>query len=290
MSSVKPSRIIPLSIVQRAILLGGSAIGTLIDPTRGDLLATLTETACPMPALRRMRRMMMQDRIGRTLLDTKPRVTDAMLEKWASTSHGKNPRTLTGAYVNYMKSYGYLPSGRADVRFLSKSTLLGSLGVHKKISDAEFDDYVFILQRYREVHDFLHALTGLDSSEYDEGLIKYFEWKQTQLPTTFLSVCGVGIREGIVGLLQEALNAFHNQSDEHSAKGSFWRGFHWMHRLTADFHVPQHSKPGPHNLYLNHMWEKDLDAGTSLVSLREQFGIGKHFQYEELFHEEERAA
>ena len=43
------------------------------------------------------------------------------------------------------------------------------------------------MQRYRQCHDFYHALTGLGVSVEEELALKWFEWSQTGLPMTALS-------------------------------------------------------------------------------------------------------
>ena len=43
------------------------------------------------------------------------------------------------------------------------------------------------MQRYREIHDFLHTLTGLTPSVDDEVTLKWFEMVQTELPLCALS-------------------------------------------------------------------------------------------------------
>ncbi|KNH04207.1 ubiquinone biosynthesis protein-like protein [Perkinsela sp. CCAP 1560/4] len=292
---MKNKGIVSLSIFQRSLLLGGSALGVLLDPTRGDLLATLTETAFPTGALRRMRQRMMQNRTGRSILESKPLVTDEMFDQWSRSPAGNNVETITGSYVQYMKSNGFLPSGRSPVRFLrrphAESCAFKRIGGCPAISQDEFDDLVYILQRYREVHDFLHALTGLGSSEYEEGLLKYFEWTQTRLPTTMLSVVGVGIRQGVCRKIRESLRGevtpngasetSHGLPQPYSTesvsrqKGAFLKGFQWIHKVSADFRGGDRCAAG--NLYLNRWWEKELDAGKSLRALRAECGIQHHF-------------
>jgi len=45
----------------------------------------------------------------------------------------------------------------------------------------------YVMLRYREVHDFWHVLTGLDTTVLDEIALKYFEFLQTGLPMCALS-------------------------------------------------------------------------------------------------------
>lgn len=48
-------------------------------------------------------------------------------------------------------------------------------------------DLAFVMQRYREVHDFMHALTGLQPSVVDELTLKWYEMAQTGLPMCALA-------------------------------------------------------------------------------------------------------
>jgi ubiquinone biosynthesis protein COQ4 len=45
----------------------------------------------------------------------------------------------------------------------------------------------YVMQRYREVHDFLHALTDLPPTVHGEIALKWFEMVQTGLPMCALS-------------------------------------------------------------------------------------------------------
>lgn len=43
------------------------------------------------------------------------------------------------------------------------------------------------MQRYREIHDFFHTLTGLGVTVEEELALKWFEWTHTGLPMTMAS-------------------------------------------------------------------------------------------------------
>jgi ubiquinone biosynthesis protein COQ4 len=48
-------------------------------------------------------------------------------------------------------------------------------------------ELAYVMQRYREIHDYLHALTGLAPTVLDEITLKWFEMVQTELPLCALS-------------------------------------------------------------------------------------------------------
>ena len=63
----------------------------------------------------------------------------------------------------------FSPDGRSEVCF---------------VEDPELR---YVIQRYREIHDYMHALTGLGRSVLDELTLKWFEMVQTELPLCSLA-------------------------------------------------------------------------------------------------------
>ena len=56
-------QMIPLTTAQRVLLTAGSAVGALVNPLRGDLVATLGETTGTL-ALKNMQNKMKMNRTG----------------------------------------------------------------------------------------------------------------------------------------------------------------------------------------------------------------------------------
>eukprot|EP01100_Stratorugosa_tubuloviscum_P008800 TRINITY_DN366_c0_g1_i1.p1 TRINITY_DN366_c0_g1~~TRINITY_DN366_c0_g1_i1.p1 ORF type:complete len:132 (+),score=48.62 TRINITY_DN366_c0_g1_i1:558-953(+) len=79
-----------------------------------------------------------------------------------------------------MNERGYHPSDRKKVRFVDNP------------------DFAYIMQRYREVHDFWHILAGLPTTVFAEIIVKWFEFIHTGLP-----MCGLS---SLVGPLRLTLN------------------------------------------------------------------------------------
>jgi ubiquinone biosynthesis protein COQ4 len=48
----------------------------------------------------------------------------------------------------------------------------------------------YVMQRYREAHDFIHAVTGCGRTVDEEVALKLFEWYHTGLPIGVLAVIG----------------------------------------------------------------------------------------------------
>jgi ubiquinone biosynthesis protein COQ4 len=68
-----------------------------------------------------------------------------------------------------MDKYNYSPNERPEVRYI------------------EDEELAYIMQRYRQTHDFCHVLLDIPPTVLGEVVIKWFELAQTQLPMTFLS-------------------------------------------------------------------------------------------------------
>ena len=77
------------------------------------------------------------------------------------------------AYVSWLDREGVSPDTRDSVKY---------------IDDPEC---AYVMQRYRECHDFYHALTGLPVFVEGEVALKAFEFANTLLPMTGLSLFAV---------------------------------------------------------------------------------------------------
>ena len=72
-------------------------------------------------------------------------------------------------YVEWLDREGVTPDTRAAVRYVDD------------------EECAYVLQRYRECHDFYHALTGLPVVREGEVALKAFEFCNTLLPMTGLA-------------------------------------------------------------------------------------------------------
>ncbi|KAH8149193.1 uncharacterized protein LAJ45_06732 [Morchella importuna] len=140
---------IPLTTPERALLAVGSAVGSLLNPRRGDLIAALGEATATPYFIYRLRDAMLADPTGRRILRDRPRITE---------------------YAAWLDKEGVSPDTRSQVRY---------------IDDPEC---AYIMQRYRESHDFYHALTGLPIIVEGEIALKAFEFFNTLIPMTGLSM------------------------------------------------------------------------------------------------------
>ena len=76
-------------------------------------------------------------------------------------------------YVDWLDREGVSPDTRDNVKYIDD------------------EECAYVMQRYRECHDFYHALTGLPVFVEGEVALKAFEFANTLLPMTGMSVFAV---------------------------------------------------------------------------------------------------
>lgn len=162
---------VPLTSIERIALAVGSAFGSLRDPHRGDLIAALGEATAKPYFITRLRNAMLMDPTGRRILKDRPRMTSQSLnlEKLRQLPEGSVGR----AYVGWLDREGVTPDDRSAVRYIDD------------------EEEAYVMQRYRECHDFYHALTGLPIVREGELALKAFEFANTLLPMTGLSLAAL---------------------------------------------------------------------------------------------------
>jgi len=130
-------------------------------------------------ALAELRDKMLADPVGREILEKQPRITTETVpvQKILETH---SPDTFGYAYAQFMSGHGfysddrpaafvfiyywpfsYPPFNRPTVRLVDDPTL------------------AYVMQRYREVHDFWHVLSGFETTVEAEVALKWFEFFQT---------------------------------------------------------------------------------------------------------------
>ena len=105
---------------------------------------------------------------GRRILRDRPRLTSTSLN--LPYLRSLPPNTVGRTYIEWLDREGVSPDTRSEVRY---------------INDPEC---AYVMQRYRECHDFYHALTGLPTVREGEVALKAFEFANTLLPMTGLSI------------------------------------------------------------------------------------------------------
>lgn len=158
-----------LSIFGRTALAAGAAVVALANPARADLIAVLGDVTSG-PVLRRLRHRVGSTPEGRSMLDALhparfPEHGGASLTALRNLPDG----TLGREYARFMDVRKFSPESRHAVRFVDDP------------ADA------WVLQRYRDVHDLWHVLTGMPTTVLGELAQKWFEAAQTGLPVAVIS-------------------------------------------------------------------------------------------------------
>lgn len=139
---------------------------SLADPRRGDMIAALAETTAG-PSLPRLRDTMLESMEGRKILRERPRVNSNTINMDELAHHPEG--TFGRAYVTWLERCGVTPDTREPVHY---------------IDDPEL---AYVMQRYRECHDFYHCICDLPVSVEYELALKFFEFANLGLPMTAIS-------------------------------------------------------------------------------------------------------
>ncbi|KAF4840308.1 Ubiquinone biosynthesis protein coq4 [Colletotrichum siamense] len=158
---------VPLNRIEKVSLAIGAGIWSLLSPYRADLIAAVGEATATPYFIYRLRDAMLADPTGRRILRDRPRMTSTTLNLDRLRQLPDN--SVGRAYVGWLDAEGVSPDTRTSVRF---------------IDDPEC---AYVMQRYRECHDFYHALTGLPVVREGEVALKAFEFANTLIPMTGLA-------------------------------------------------------------------------------------------------------
>lgn len=152
---------IPTNIFQKMLLSAGAATMSIVDPYRADMIACLGETT-GIYAANYILETMESSSEGRKILKNKPRINSNTIDlsKLSSMPEG----TLGKVYSNFLEDNKVTPDTRDPVRFVDDMQLS------------------YVIQRYREAHDLVHAVLGMKTNMLGEVAIKWVEAIQTKLP------------------------------------------------------------------------------------------------------------
>ena len=177
----------PLSIdnpLDRWQLLLQNAVTALRDPARADAVAAVGELTGT-TALKHLQSVLREHPEGRRILVERPLVqkTNIPYERLLQQARDvkeqsidKEAQRLTfgQAYGLFLLQHGFDPDERDEIRFMPHAT-------------PEDDELAYLLLRYRQSHDFFHALTGLPPTVLGELALKWLELIQTGLPLAAFS-------------------------------------------------------------------------------------------------------
>lgn len=114
---------------------------------------------------------MLSSLTGRRILRDRPRITSQTMS--LGQLRTLPPTSVGRAYATWLDREGVSPDTRDKVRYIDD------------------EECAYVMQRYRECHDFYHALTGLPVVVEGEVALKAFEFANTLLPMTGLSLFAV---------------------------------------------------------------------------------------------------
>ncbi|KDN41065.1 Coq4-domain-containing protein [Tilletiaria anomala UBC 951] len=157
---------IHLSPVQRAFMAVGSALASFHKPARADMIAVLSEVS-GQAFLPKLRDQMLQSDEGRRLLIQRPAINSETVDM--NYLRSLKEGTFGKAYVDWLDWCAVSPDTREPVRYIDDTELR------------------YVMQRYRESHDFYHLLCRMPVSQMGETVVKYFEAAHFGLPVAYLS-------------------------------------------------------------------------------------------------------
>uniref|UniRef100_A0A0N5BR21 Ubiquinone biosynthesis protein COQ4 homolog, mitochondrial n=1 Tax=Strongyloides papillosus TaxID=174720 RepID=A0A0N5BR21_STREA len=140
------------------------------------MIAAMSEVTVLPSILKKIHSRMENDVEGRVILSKKPRVNESTVDR------------------NYLRSLPDGTFGREYERFLEKlKTSPDNRPPVKYIDDL---DLLYVMQRYRETHDFTHTILEMKPNMLGEVTVKYFEAIQLGLPMCISAAIFGGARLG----------------------------------------------------------------------------------------------
>ena len=147
-----------------------------------DMIAALGETTAG-PCLPRLRDIMLASTEGRSILKDRPRVNSSTIDMNKIAQHPEG--SFGRAYVTWLERCGVTPDTREPVchPYTYRQSFIERHKVHY-IRDPEL---AYVMQRYRECHDFYHCICNLPVNVESELALKFFEFANLGLPMTAIA-------------------------------------------------------------------------------------------------------
>lgn len=217
------------------------------------MVAVLSETSAPEHSLRRLQATLRSTPSGRAILRERPRITEESInvERLGQLPAG----TFGKAYYDWLRRNKVTPDTRDPVRrcrcffrhFEQSCTPCTDAFVVRPAAQVRYIDdpeLAYIMQRYRESHDFYHVLLGFGVSLPAELVVKWFELANFNLPVAALS--------GLFGPLR---------IQDRDERSSLWRTYGpWA--LKAG---------GKAECLISVYWEREWE--TPIHELRDRWGV-----------------
>lgn len=153
---------IPLRLVDRVLMTVACGWGATFHPENNNYITGIGEITAYEPVLNNIRNQMLSDSVGRKILRERPRITSTSLNLEYLAALPSN--TVGNTYYRWLEKEAVSPDTREPVHYIDDEEL------------------AYIFQRYRECHDFHHAVVGLPIVLEGEIAIKAFEFANFGIP------------------------------------------------------------------------------------------------------------
>ncbi|SCV04021.1 LANO_0G07668g1_1 [Lachancea nothofagi CBS 11611] len=157
---------IPLYPHERVLLFLVSGLKSYFHPENGENIVQLGEASAFTYFLRNLEQTMLSDKTGRRLLREQPDITSESLDMDHLSKMA--PNTLGHNYYRWLVKEGVSPDTRAPVKYINDPT------------------HAYIFKRYRQCHDFYHAVNDLPIIIEGEIAVKALEAANIGVPMAAL--------------------------------------------------------------------------------------------------------
>lgn len=157
---------VPLWPHERVLLFISSGISSYFHPENGENIVQLGEATALPCFLESLKRTMLMDQTGRRILRDQPNITSKSLDMTRLSKMASN--TVGYTYYKWLVKEGVSPDTRAPVTYIDDPI------------------HAFIFKRYRQCHDFYHALNDLPIIIEGEIAVKAFEAANLGVPMAAL--------------------------------------------------------------------------------------------------------
>ncbi|CAR24121.1 ubiquinone biosynthesis protein COQ4 [Lachancea thermotolerans CBS 6340] len=157
---------VPLYPHERVLLFITSGLKSYFHPEDGENIVQLGEASAFTPFLERLKNTMLSDKTGRRILREQPDITSESLDM--DRLKKMAPNTLGHSYYKWLIKEGVSPDTRAPVKYIDDPT------------------HAYIFKRYRQCHDFYHAVNDLPIIIEGEIAVKALEAANIGVPMAAL--------------------------------------------------------------------------------------------------------
>lgn len=157
---------IPLWTTEKILLFLISGVRSYYHPENGMNIVQLGEATAIKPMLNHLQQLMLNDPTGRRILRDRPDVKESSLHMDKLSQYPKN--TFGYHFYSWCRREGVTPDTRAPIKYIDDPT------------------HAFIFKRYRQCHDFYHALNNAPIIIEGEITVKALEAANLGIPMAIL--------------------------------------------------------------------------------------------------------